>query len=74
MQAQVNIEFDQLIRLAKNLPAKQWLKLKNEVEKEQAEHDTSDLVAFLLTGPVFSKKQLNSIAKTRKALNQWRTK
>lgn len=74
MQAQVNIEFDQLIRLAKNLPAQQWVKLKNEVEKEQAEQDTSDLVAFLLKAPVFSKKQLTTIAKTRKALNLWRTK
>jgi hypothetical protein len=33
----------------------------------------SDLEAFLLTAPTFTKKQLDEIAKTRKAINQWRT-
>jgi hypothetical protein len=74
MQAQVNIEFDQLVRLAKGLPMQQWTKLKREVEKGQVEPKTSDLESFLLTPPVFSKKQLAEIAKTRKALNLWRTK
>ena len=30
MQAQVEIEFDQLVRLAKGLPGQQWTKLKND--------------------------------------------
>ncbi len=32
MQAQVDIEFDQLVQIARKLPAQQWTKLKEEVE------------------------------------------
>jgi hypothetical protein len=72
MQAQVNIEFDQLVRLVKDLPAQEWAKLKNKVEKGHEKQKTSDLETFLLTAPTFSKQQLAEMAKTRKALNQWR--
>jgi hypothetical protein len=75
MQVQLDIEFEQLIELAKKLPAKQWTKLKHAVDKEQPSNgNPSELETFLLSAPTFSKKQLNEIAKTRKAINQWRTK
>jgi hypothetical protein len=75
MQLQVDIEFDQLVKLAKKLPVNQWNKLKQEVDKETTmDRQTSDLEKFLLTAPTFTKKQLNEIDKTRKAINQWRTK
>lgn len=74
MQAQIDIGFDQLVQLAKRLPATKWNELKNEVEKEQNKaNQVSDLEAFLLTAPTFTKKQLDEIAKTRKAISQWRT-
>lgn len=72
---QVEIEFEQLVQLAKKLPAKQWTKLKNEIDKaKKPESQASELEAFLLTAPTFSKKQLEEIDKARKAINQWRTK
>jgi hypothetical protein len=75
MQLQVDIEFDQLVKLAKRLPVTQWAKLKQEVEKGTKETGkVSNLESFLLSAPTFTKKQLNEIAKTRKAINQWRTK
>jgi len=75
MQVQVDIGFEQLVNLAKQLPATQWKKLKTEVEKEAEHVDvTSDLEQFLLSAPTFNKKQLDEIAKTRKAISQWRTK
>lgn len=75
MQVQVDIGFDQLVQLAKKLPARQWSKLKEEVDKEIDESQpNSDLVTLLLSAPTFNKKQLDEIAKTRKAINQWRTK
>ena len=75
MQAQIDIGFDQLVKLAKQLPAMQWNKLKTEVEKQAEQIDaTSDLEQFLLSAPTFNKKQLDEIAKTRKAISQWRTK
>lgn len=74
MQTQVNIEFDQLVELAKQLPANQWVKLKKEVEEKKVDaQKNSHLVSLLLSAPTFSKRQLDEIAKTRKAINQWRT-
>lgn len=75
MQVQVDIEFDQLVTLAKSLPVSQWVKLKQEVDKDsEEERKPSDLEAFLLSAPTFTQKQVDDIAKTRKAINQWRTK
>ncbi len=75
MQTQVNIEFDQLVELAKQLPTTQWTKLKKEVEEKGSNaKQNSDLVSLLLSAPTYNKKQLDEIAKTRKAINQWRTK
>lgn len=75
MQAQVDIGFDQLVQLAKRLPATQWTKLKQEVEKEQnpKEKEREEFKKLLLSGPTFSKKQLDAVAETRKRINQWRT-
>lgn len=76
MQVQVDINFDQLVEIAKKLPDTQWNKLKEEVEKEvstQNEPDP-DFIKLLLNGPTFSEEQLAEIAETRKAINQWRTK
>ncbi len=75
MELQVNIGFDQLVQLAKKLPGNQWAKLKQEVDKQHApDRPVSELENFLLNAPTFSKKQLDEVAKTRKAINQWRTK
>lgn len=75
MQAQADIKFDQLVKLAKQLPPAQWTKLKREVEEKAAvPEQNSDLVSLLLSAPTYSKKQLDEVAKTRKAINQWRTK
>ncbi len=75
MQAQVDIEFEQLVKLAKQLPTSQWTKLKKEVEEEVMNSTpNSDLVPLLLSAPTYSKKQLEEVGRTRKAINQWRTK
>ncbi len=70
MQVQIDIEFDQLVQLAKRLPAKQWAKLKQEVEAiEPANKQREDFRKLLLKGPTFSKNQLKTIAETRKKMN-----
>jgi hypothetical protein len=75
MQAQIDIGFEQLVKLAKQLPKQQWTKLKSEVEKQSVSTEqTSDMLTFLLNGPTFNKKQLDEVAKARKEINQWRTK
>lgn len=75
MQVQVDIEFEELVQIAKKLPIRQWDKLKEEVEaKSVTDIEREDFKKLLLSGPTFSKKQLKSIDETRKAINQWRTK
>ncbi len=75
MELQVDIEFDQLVKLAKQLPETHWTKLKKEVEKKVSDtKQSTDLVSFLLSAPTYNKRQLEQVAKTRKAINQWRMK
>lgn len=74
MQIQVKIGIEQLIEIVRKLPEKDINRLKNELEKKQDISKRDEFESFLLQGPVFSEKQLNAIAKTRKAINQWRTK
>ena len=77
MQVQVDIGFDQLVKIVKTLPAVQLKQLKVEIEKEtEADTDKADtnLEALLLSGPVATKKQLQTIESNRKAINKWRTK
>jgi hypothetical protein len=75
MQVQIDIGFEQLIQIVRGLSATQWSMLKKEVENVQVEkREISDLETFLLTAPTFSDEQIKEIEKTRKAINQWRTK
>lgn len=75
MQSQIEIGNDQFVKLVKQLPEKQWAKLRSEVEQNEVSADTqSDMLTLLLNGPTFNKKQLDEIAKARKEINQWRTK
>jgi len=74
MQVQVNIEFEQLLKIVKELPSVQKKKLKVELEKNtDTKAQQIDLEALLLNGPTATKKQLEQIQKNRKAINQWRT-
>jgi hypothetical protein len=75
MQVQVDIEFEQLLKIVKTLPAGQLRLLKAEIErKRKNKKSKTDLEALLLRGPVATQKQLTVIKNNRKAINQWRTK
>jgi len=75
MEALVDIKFNELLKIVKSLPEHKLSQLKAELQKEtKDESSRDDFKSLLLNGPTFSKKQLNSVAKTRKAINQWRTK
>lgn len=73
MQAQIDIGFDQLVKLLKQLPKSQWKKLKTEIEAKEQASSPSDMLEFLLKAPTFSKKQLDEIARAHKEISQWRT-
>jgi hypothetical protein len=75
MQLQVDIEFDQLVKIIKTLPTAKLRQLKAEIEKETTnEKANADLKSLLLKGPVATKKQLKTIENNRKSINQWRKK
>ena len=75
MQVQLNIEFYQLLKIVKDLPLGKLKQLKAEIERMAADTGSGiDLERLLLNGPTATKKQLATIAKNRKAINQWRTK
>jgi len=74
MQVQLDIEFNQLLKIVKKLPSVQLKLLKAEIEKEAKSVKSTDLENLLLNGPTATKKQLDTIARNRKAINQWRTK
>ncbi|MCH5599709.1 hypothetical protein [Niabella ginsengisoli] len=71
---QIDIGFDQLLKIVKKLPSEQLKKLKAEMEKPKTVKHNTDLESLLLKGPVATKKQLETINKNRKAINQWREK
>ena len=73
MQVQVDIEFNQLLKIVKMLPSGQLKQLKAEIEKEPTSPGSVDLETLLLNGPTATKKQLDTVSQNRKAINQWRT-
>ncbi len=73
MQVQIDIQFDQLVKLVKSLPKGQLNKLKAEIEKEDNQFQTNNLESLLLNGPTATKQQIEQIIENRKSINQWRT-
>ena len=75
MQVQVDIGFDQLLKIVKELPVGKLRQLKAELENSvKAEKSEINLESLLLNGPIASPKELETIEKNRNAINQWRTK
>ncbi len=74
MQVQVDIGFEQLLQIAKELSTGQLKQLKAAIEKEAKNSNSTNLKAQLLNGPTATKKQLEVIENNRKTINQWRTK
>jgi len=75
MQVQVDIGFEQLLKIVKELPAGKLRQLQAEIEKGvKDEKSMVDFETLLLNGPTASKKQLETIENNTKAINQWRTK
>lgn len=71
MQIEVDIEFDELLKVVKKLPSAKLKLLKQEIENSSPKQPRN-LKKLLLEGPVATKKQLEVIVKNRKAINQWR--
>jgi hypothetical protein len=74
MHIQVDIGFEQLLEIVRNLPGEQLDRLKEEIEKNKKTKNVSvDKESFLLSGPVFTDEQIEDILEARKTINKWRT-
>jgi hypothetical protein len=75
MQVSVDLDFEELVKIVKSLPSVKLKQLKAEINKQtQADKSGIDLEQLLLSGPTATEKQLKTIAKNRKAINEWRIK
>lgn len=75
MEVKVQIPFNELVDIVKQLSPTQKIKLQKELaQKEEPSKKRSRLTKLLLNGPVFTQEQINTIEQTRKSINQWRRK
>jgi hypothetical protein len=72
MELKMEIGLDQLIQAIKQLPAKQLVKLKAEINRTVPEKtEKEDFKNFLLQAPVFTEDQILLIEEARKSMNKW---
>jgi len=72
MELKMEIGLDQLIQAIKQLPARQFAKLKAEINNAVPEKtDKESFKAFLLQAPIFTDEQINLIEEARKSMNKW---
>jgi hypothetical protein len=69
MHVQIDIGFEQLLKIVNTLPSGQLRQLKAAIEKKGEDSKSIDLENLLLNGPITTKKQLETIAKNRKDIN-----
>ena len=74
MQIQVDIGFEELLEIVKNLPEAQLLRLKNELGDKPKQHTKDNFRGLLLNGPTFSNEQIKAMEEAREGINKWRTK
>ena len=73
MLFQIDIQFDQLVKLVKSLPKGKLKELKAEIEKRDKEFQPNNLGSLLLNGPTATRQQIEKIIENRKSINQGRT-
>jgi len=67
MQVEVNIGFEQILKIVKELSFGQLKQLKAEIEGETERSKSKNFEMMLLSGPIATKKQLKIISlKTEK--------
>ena len=78
MKLNIDIQFDELLALLKQLPAAQIAKIRQELSEnlvaEKAEEQLDDFKKFLLNGPIMSDEQYKEYLEERKRFKKWRTK
>ncbi len=69
MEMKVQVPFQQLLTIVKTLTPDQKAKLREELNEEKTETEyQDDFIDFLLGGPVYSDKDIQTIEENKKAL------
>jgi len=75
MEMKVEVPFQQLLTLVKRLTPAQRARLRQElVDKKPVQKDKDEFIEYLLSGPVYSDKEIKVIEENRKSIAAWRTK
>ena len=75
MEMKVQVQFQQLLTIVKTLTPGQKAKLRQELNEQKSEiKNQDDFIEFLLRGPVYSSKDIQTIEENRKSIAKWRTK
>ncbi len=75
MEVKVQIPFNELLAVVRQLSSTQKAQLQEELTHEvEPITKKSRLTELLLNGPVFTEKQIETIEEIHKSINQWRTK
>ncbi|CAN5698309.1 hypothetical protein BH10BAC3_BH10BAC3_03900 [soil metagenome] len=75
MEIKVQVPFQQLLTLVEKLTPTQKAKLRQQLKDESPGLDQKeDFMDFLISGPVYSKKDIEIIEENRKSIAEWRTK
>ena len=71
----VHIPFQQILTVVKTLSPAQKEKLRAELNNDnKVSKNLSSFTEFLIQGPVYTKKQIETIKNNRKSIAAWRTK
>ena len=77
MELTLNLEYRQILDLARQLPESQIEKIRKELVENfiqtKAKLEISDFQNFILSGPVMSDTQYQVFIQQRKRFNAWRT-
>ncbi len=80
MELRLNIGYEQVLNLVKQLSYPDWKKLTTEIEKDlfsqkiKSKTINSELMEFqkfLLQGPIMTDEQFENYKQLRKSFNQW---
>lgn len=75
MEMKVQVQFQQLLTIVKTLTPSQKAKLRAELNEKQIESKQQDnFIDYLLKGPVYNERDLQTIEENRKSISLWRAK
>jgi hypothetical protein len=75
MEVKVQIPFQQLLKAVQSLTPSEKSRLRQELSEETLVRDNkAEFIEMLLSGPVYSEKEIKTIEETRESIAKWRNK